>query len=87
MGERGEAVSKFINKMLGAHTFEDVHVCFTPARTKLINDHLEKWINETASGTTKVQVTNLGAGVDTRAFWLEPLSKVERYVEVDVEPL
>ena len=32
-----------------------------------------------------MQVTNLGAGVDTRAFWLESLRKVERYVEVDVE--
>ena len=39
------------------------------------------------SETTKVQVTNLGAGVDTRAFWFEPLAKAERYVEVDVESL
>ena len=52
VGERGETISGFINKMLGAHmNFEGIHVPFTAARTKLINDHLEKWINETeASG-------------------------------------
>ena len=52
VGERGETISGFINKMLGAHmNFEGIHLAFTPARTKLINDYLEKWINETeASG-------------------------------------
>lgn len=29
----------------------------------------------------------MGAGVDTRAFWVECLKKAERYVEVDVEAI
>ena len=34
-----------------------------------------------------MQVTNMGAGVDTRAYWLDSLAKIERYVEVDVDSI
>ena len=55
----------------------------TAARTKLINDELERWITTMKAGGTKVQVTNLGCGQDTRAFWVDVLANAERYVEVD----
>ena len=35
----------------------------------------------------KCQVASLGAGMDTRAFFVESCKKVERYVEVDVKEL
>jgi len=55
-----------------------------PIRTRYINVTLEKWIESTESKGQKMQVTNMGSGMDTRAFWLDALNKVERYVEVDV---
>ena len=88
VGERGEEVSRLVNNMLADWLdFPNVHMIFTPCRTKLINDNLDKWVEATAAGGQKMQVTNMGAGVDTRAFWLDSLAKVERYVEVDVESM
>ena len=88
VGERGEEASRLVNKMLGDKcNIPDIHMISTPCRTKLINDNLDKWVEATAASGQKMQVTNLGAGVDTRAFWLDSLAKVERYVEVDVESM
>ena len=52
VGERGKEVSEMVNGMLGGWlNFPNVHMIFTPTRTKLINDHVDKWIEETgASG-------------------------------------
>ena len=88
VGERGERISKFINESLGAHfQIPNVHIAYTACRTKLINDHIDKWVATTEAAGSKMQVTNLGCGVDTRAYWLDSLQKVERYVEVDVESI
>eukprot|EP00730_Choanoeca_flexa_P006396 TRINITY_DN12146_c0_g2_i2.p1 TRINITY_DN12146_c0_g2~~TRINITY_DN12146_c0_g2_i2.p1 ORF type:complete len:316 (+),score=76.34 TRINITY_DN12146_c0_g2_i2:109-1056(+) len=59
------------------------HVMYTAARTKLINDRVSEWLT---NGQSK-QVVNLGAGTDTRAFWLESLKQAEAYIEVDTEPV
>ena len=86
-GEKGEGISKFITDamklMMKGPITDDYNYRHTAARTKLINDHLDKWITETQATGTKMQITNLGAGCDTRAFWFDSLSNVERYVEVD----
>jgi len=42
------------------------HVLYTAARTMLINDFASKWIKSTSG---QKQVLNMGAGVDTRAYW------------------
>jgi O-methyltransferase involved in polyketide biosynthesis len=55
------------------------HVMYTAARTKLINDQVDQWLDNT---TQKYQVLNLGAGVDTRVYWLESLKKATVYWEV-----
>jgi methyltransferase (TIGR00027 family) len=59
------------------------HVMYTAARTRLINDRLENWLSD---GVDQ-QVVNLGAGTDTRAFWLDCLKKAAVYLEVDTEPV
>lgn len=85
IGTKGEKCSKMVNLHLGVATgIDNVHLGYTAARTKLINDELERWIDQKA-GSDKLQVVNLGAGVDTRAFWVDALKKVESYVEVDTE--
>ena len=56
-------------------------------RTRAINDAMGKWIEDTEAKGQKMQVTNMGCGVDTRPFWVDSLKKVERYVEVDVEKI
>lgn len=58
---------------------------WSAVRTKYINDTIADWL--TAKQGAKAQVTNLGAGVDTRAFWLDCLKSSEKYVEVDVESI
>jgi O-methyltransferase involved in polyketide biosynthesis len=58
---------------------------WTAVRTKFINDTITDWVN--ANEGKKVQVTNMGCGVDTRAFWLDSLKNAERYVEVDVKSI
>ena len=84
VGQKGEKTSRFLNEALGKATgVPNVHLGYTAARTRLINDKLEAWINKTEEKGVKMQVANLGAGVDTRAFWLESLKRVERYIEVD----
>ena len=59
------------------------HVMYTAARTRLVNDYIEKWFND-AKGDKK-QMVNLGAGVDTRPYWLSCLSRATSYWEVDTE--
>lgn len=55
IGIRGEQVSAFLNTALGdACGIKDVHIPYTAARTKLINDHLESWINTTTEKGQKV---------------------------------
>ena len=86
VGERGAELSEFFNISLGHHfKVDNFHMIWTPVRTKYINDTIADWI--TAKQGAKVQVTNLGAGVDTRAFWLDCLKSSEKYVEVDVESI
>ena len=88
VGERGERISGFLNESLGMHFgIPQIHIAYTATRTKLINDHIDKWVAQREEAGTKMQVTNLGCGVDTRAFWLDSLAKAERYVEVDVESI
>lgn len=58
------------------------HVMYTAARTRLINDHIEKWMNDVKGNK---QVVNVGAGVDTRPFWLSCLSQAKSYWEIDTE--
>ena len=58
------------------------HVMYTAARTRLINDHIEKWM--IAVGGNK-QVVNLGAGVDTRPFWQSCLAQAKSYWEIDTD--
>lgn len=59
------------------------HICFAGARTKFINDKYAAWIEKMKSHE-KLQILNLGAGVDTRAFWDQGLyNKAITYLEVD----
>ena len=49
LGERGEDISIWLNKCLSPYTgVENVHMIYTATRTRLINDHLDKWINSNA---------------------------------------
>eukprot|EP00580_Thalassiosira_gravida_P000386 CAMPEP_0201617500 /NCGR_PEP_ID=MMETSP0492-20130828/36526_1 /ASSEMBLY_ACC=CAM_ASM_000837 /TAXON_ID=420259 /ORGANISM="Thalassiosira gravida, Strain GMp14c1" /LENGTH=313 /DNA_ID=CAMNT_0048085783 /DNA_START=64 /DNA_END=1005 /DNA_ORIENTATION=+ len=57
------------------------HVMYTAARTKLINDQVDQWLGDNAP--RKCQVLNLGAGADTRVYWMESLKKATAYWEVD----
>ena len=71
VGVRGKQVSECLNHILGMHMkIPNIHLGFTPARTMLINDHLDKWVNATAEKGQKMQVACLGCGVDTRAYWV-----------------
>ena len=91
VGERGEKLSEMINFWISSYncpeTPEDIHVRYTAARTKLINDHLNSWVTKMATEGKKCQVACLGAGMDTRAFFMESLAKVEKYTEVDVQSI
>eukprot|EP00045_Choanoeca_perplexa_P007152 m.63118 g.63118 ORF g.63118 m.63118 type:complete len:313 (+) comp13955_c0_seq1:79-1017(+) len=60
------------------------HVMYTAARTKLINDRVSTWL---AQDQPQQQVVNLGAGTDTRVYWVGALSKAALYVEVDTAPV
>ena len=82
VGTKGEKCSKMINNYLGlAYGINNVHIGYTGARTRLINDNLDAWI--TKHNDNKIQAVNLGAGADTRAFWLDSLKKIHSYIEVD----
>ena len=93
VGERGEKISEVINDALSMHfKVPDFHRVWSAIRTKYINDVVGEWVKkeEEKEGGEGWQVTNLGAGVDTRAFWLECLGgskKKGKYVEVDVESI
>mmetsp|Transcript_57587 Transcript_57587/g.128426 ORF Transcript_57587/g.128426 Transcript_57587/m.128426 type:complete len:316 (+) Transcript_57587:71-1018(+) len=63
------------------------HIQYSAARTCLINDHLTLWLEGHTDTERLKQVVNLGAGLDTRAFWLEALKNADLYVEVDMKPL
>lgn len=60
------------------------HISWTAVRTRLINDYVTKWLDSTKG---KKQVLNLGAGLDTRAFWFESLKSADCYIEVDTKPI
>ena len=91
VGERGEKLSELINFWISSYTCPeasaDIHVRYTAARTKLVNDHLTTWVTKMAGEGKKCQVACLGAGMDTRAFFIESLTKVEKYIEVDVKSI
>jgi methyltransferase (TIGR00027 family) len=83
VGTKGEKCSGMINKHLEfSFGTENLHIGYTAARTRLINDNLNSWIEK--KDGIKVQCVNLGAGGDTRAFWLDSLKKVQSYIEVDM---
>ena len=58
------------------------HVMYTAARTKLISNQMEEWLSDM---TGECQVLNLGAGLDTRAYWQDSLKKVQSYWEIDTQ--
>ena len=90
VGPRGEEVSTMINVWISGHACPDapdIHIRYTAARTKLINDHLTSWVTKMAAEGKKCQVACLGAGMDTRAFFMECLAKVQKYTEVDVQSI
>ena len=58
------------------------HVNCTAARTQLINDKTATWLQATDG---EKQVLNLGAGVDTRAYWMDTLKDCNLYLEVDTK--
>lgn len=64
---------------------ENFHMTWTATRTRFVNDTITEWLIENSG--QKVQITNLGAGVDSRAFWLDSLRQADKYVEVDVESI
>jgi len=70
----------FFTEALGLNGFVNYHA----ARTKLISDRITAWVAATEG---KKQVLNLGAGMDTRAFWDESLKGIDAYVEVDAKPV
>ena len=83
VGERGERISSLINDALELqYQIVDFHRIWSAVRTKYINDTISRWLQQ--HSRRSCQVTNLGCGVDTRAFWLDCLSHCSRYVEVDV---
>ena len=55
IGDRGQRVSKFLNDMLVQYfNIENFCMMFTACRTRLINDHLEMWINKSAEKEQKM---------------------------------
>jgi len=89
----GQRLSDAMSLGLSFSVFDDMegsigfglegHVMYTAARTKLINDYLAEWIAKYADCELGCQVVNLGAGLDTRQYWLECLKKAKVYWEVD----
>jgi O-methyltransferase involved in polyketide biosynthesis len=80
---------------LETHVFEhEGYTAYHAARVKLISVELEKWLAGGDGGcavpatndenSKKIQqVINVGAGVDTRAFWDTSLRNASLYVEID----
>lgn len=63
---------------------DEGHVMYTAARTKLINDRVTQWLQQQQQQSQKgCQILNLGAGLDTRAFWLESLHQKSSHQEDD----
>ena len=78
IGERGERIGQMLDDVSSIlHSVDDYIAILVATRTKCINDHLDKWITSMEANGEKMQVTNLGCGVDTRPFWVESLKKVE----------
>jgi len=69
-GDHGKRCSDTFSSMAGTHMFTDIgsegFIQYHASRTKLISDHISKWIS-TTDGTK--QVLNMGAGMDTRCYW------------------
>jgi len=63
----------------------EFHKQWTVVRTKFIDDHLERIIKEVKP--KELQLVNLGAGLDTRAFRLDSASKLLVVYEVDMEAI
>ena len=61
------------------------HVMYTAARTKLVNDQVDCWIMDHCKHNQEpaCQVLNLGAGMDTRVYWLQSLKQCMCYWEID----
>lgn len=58
------------------------HVMYTAARTRLVNEKVDRWMEEHAD--EKCQVLNLGVGMDTRVYWLQSLKHSKcTYWEID----
>lgn len=64
------------------------HVMYTAARTKLINDQVDRWIMEQHdTKQSPCQVLNLGVGMDTRVYWLQSLKYSKCYWEIDTSSI
>lgn len=84
VGTKGKKCSEMINKHLGlTYGIENVHIGYTAARTRLLNDKIDSWIAKHRAQEASLQCVNLGAGADTRSFWFDSLKKVKSYIEVD----
>lgn len=63
------------------------HVMYTAARTKLVNDQVDRWIMNQQKQQNLCQVLNLGVGMDTRVYWLESLKHSKFYWEIDTSAI
>ena len=72
------------------------HIAYTAARTKFINDVIDKWIMEQNSYQEQekqqqqnIRIVNLGAGFDTRVYWLDSLRQYKNlsYFDIDTAPV
>ena len=89
--DRGKKEEEAKNDSDDGHNTVDVgfglegHVMYTAARTKLINNHIEAWLSvkDNPTNLPQSQLVNVGAGMDTRVYWLEALRQATTYHEVD----
>lgn len=70
----------------------DFHKQWTVVRTKFIDDHITRIVNQFEASASneeqlKLQFLNLGAGLDTRSLRLKVLAKIAASYEVDMEAI
>jgi len=85
-GTKGETLSQQFEAMCTTFGFADwfeFHKTWTAVRTKFIDDR----VAQCAAGGSLVQLINLGAGCDTRAYRLECCKAFTGSFEVDMETI
>lgn len=68
----------------------DFHKQWTVVRTKFIDDHIARIVNEFEASAIcgeQLQFLNLGAGLDTRSLRLKAMAKITASYEVDMEAI